>query len=170
MTAITRTGWTTVVAVVAACLGARVSAQQSRTATLVVVAEVVADCNISVGPLVFGPYDPVEANRTTALDGATVVNLTCTKGTIAEITMDDGRHAPAGNQRAMAGPGGQTLQYELYLEAARATRWGLSGAGLRLPASASTAFRALTVYGRVPPGQDVQVGTYEDEVVVSVRF
>jgi spore coat protein U-like protein len=147
-----------------------VAAQQSRTAKLEVLAEVVADCNITVAPLAFGNYDPIEAHRTTPLDGATIITLTCTRGTIASITMDDGRHAQGGGQRAMAGPNGSMLRYELFREATRSSRWGSAGAGVNLPASPSLGVRSYTVYGRVPASQDVPVGSYVDEVIVNVSF
>jgi spore coat protein U-like protein len=154
-----------------------VAAAQSgvtKTATLRVSARVVADCAITAQPLAFGPYDPVEANRSQPLDGSTVLSLVCTQGTIAAVDLNNGQHAgavgPTGGVRRMLGPGGAALSYDLYSDASRASRVGVGSAGFALPAAPSIAPRSLTLFGRVAPGQAVPAGTYVDEVIVTVRF
>lgn len=147
--------------------------QQTRTANLRVNAEVVRDCRIQVAPLAFGNYDPVGINRTQPLDASTTIEVTCTRGTISIVFMTLGRYAnriggSTGSARGMLGPLGRLLEYYLYRDASRTERWGASG--LKLAAAPSSAPRVFTVFGRIVPGQDVPVGNYEDEVVVSLRF
>ena len=166
-------GYSLVSVVLAVGVGAgfAVHSQQSRTATLKVVAHVVADCVVSTQPLNFGNYDPVGLHATRPLDGATQLSVVCTKGTIAAIEMDNGRHASGGlAARRMAGPGGDLLAYELYSDVARRTRWGTQAEGVIMAAARSIAPRMVTVYGRVAPTQDVAAGSYADEVIVTVRF
>jgi spore coat protein U-like protein len=164
----------TTIAVTSAAFGvleARVP--QSRTATLKVSAHVAADCIVTATDLRFGDYDPVGIHRTQPLDATATLSVVCTRGTIAAIDLDDGRtggRTGAGTTRAMAGPGNRVLAYDIYREAARQTRWGRLAGGVSLPAATSTAARTLDVYGRVPPNQDVPIGAYADEVLVTIRF
>jgi spore coat protein U-like protein len=49
--------------------------------------------------------------------------------------------------------------------------WGNSGGALvTLAAAASNAAQTLTVYGRIPPGQDVSVGNFGDSVQITVTY
>ncbi len=160
---------TAALALVAGIMAAPSVQAQSRTATLKVVATVVADCLVTPQALAFGAYDPVDVNRTQPLDGTAQLSVVCTKGTIASIELGDGRHA-AGQTRRLAGPGGAFLRYDLYSDAGRLARWGVQAGRVQLPASPSTAPRVLSVYGRIPPNQDVVVGDYLDEVVVTIKF
>jgi spore coat protein U-like protein len=161
---------------VAAPVGRSVAAQggRSRTAILRVTANVVSDCLLTVTPLDFGTYDPIVAHVSQPLDGATDVSLACTQGAIASIDMNEGQNAPrpasATGSRGMAGPGGKVLTYDLYRDAARASRIGAGAAGIAMAAAPSVAPRIISVYGRIGPNQDVPVGTYTDEVMVTVRF
>lgn len=65
----------------------------------------------------------------------------------------------------------RVLTYELYKESGRTNVWGDSGgAAVTLAAASSNAPQTLTVYGRVPPGQDVGVASYTDTVLITVTF
>src|SRR5205807_8865791 len=84
---------------------------------------------ISATDLNFGAYDPVVANKTTALDVNTTVRVLCTKGsTGVTVGLDLGTHTAAGN-RFMSN-GADSLQYELYSDSAGGTVWFNGGAGL----------------------------------------
>jgi spore coat protein U-like protein len=72
----------------------------------------------------------------------------------------------------MAGPGTDILTYELYSDAAGGTVWG-SGSGGSTVAynAANSAPTTLTVFGRIPAGQNnAGVGAYADTVTVTVTF
>ena len=144
--------------------------------TFNVSSDVVANCTIiTAANLNFGNYDPVVANKTTALDVNTDVTVLCTKGASGvNVGLDAGTHSSGGNRFMADAVSGDTLQYELYSDAPGGTVWGNSGAGLVSwpvfgPIGAGTGV-SHTIYGRVPAGQDKSVGHYTDVVTVAVNF
>jgi spore coat protein U-like protein len=144
-----------------------------KTKTFTVSADVTANCTIGATDLNFGSYDPVVANKTTALDVNTSVTVLCTKGsTGVTVGLDTGIHAAGGNRFMSNGTDG--LQYELYSDSVGGTVWANSGSGLVTwpvfgPIGAGAGV-PHTVYGRVPAGQDVSVGAYTDTVTATVNF
>ena len=145
------------------------SAQSPQTATLAVTATVANGCTITTTPLAFGAYDPVVANATTGLSGTGGVVITCTKSAITHIGLGLGSNALASVRRMVLGT--DFLNYELYQDAAHGTVWGTVGAAMLSPVAApSKAARTFSVYGLVPPAQDVAAGSYTDSVVATVNF
>lgn len=164
----------TLVAAAAALLfTARSAVALTKSTTFNVTSTVSANCTITATDLSFGAYDPVVANKTTALDVNSSVNVLCTKGSSGvKVGLDAGSHSVGGN-RFMAGAT-DSLQYELYSDSAGGTVWGNSGAALVSwpvfgPIGAGAGV-SRTVFGRVPAGQDVSVGSYSDLVTATVNF
>ena len=135
-----------------------------QTANLPVTANIQARCSVSAATVAFGTYDPT-ANS----DQNGSITIQCTKSTAATISLDEGA-APAGRQ--MAGPGTDTLTYELYSDVAGGTVWGSGNGGSTVAYNAATsAATTLTVFGRIPLGQNnAGVGNYSDTVTVTVTF
>lgn len=145
----------------------------STTANLTVSASITQNCIIATGTLAFGAYDPVVTNRSTALTASTTMAVTCTKGATG-VTMGLGASAntancptPAG-QRCLAS-GSNYLNYNLYPTNTYGTVWttalseSVTG-GITTPTN-------VTIYGQIPAGQDVAVGTsYTDTVVATVNY
>lgn len=141
-------------------------------------------CTVATSPLIFGAYDPIVVNQTTALDnGATAtVGVTCVKGSAPTIALGPGAHASGTTRRMQhATKATEFLTYELYMPSTTATNapcsfpgtivWGSSGPNLFSPGGAPNKnSRTFRVCGTVPAGQDVEVGTYSDTVVVTVNF
>jgi spore coat protein U-like protein len=149
---------------------ARTLSAGSATANLSVSATVAANCTITTAPVAFPGYDPIVANAAANDDGTGTVTITCTKGTLATIGLGLGGNA-SGSVRRMKDATTDYLTYELYQDAGRATVWGTVGAGLLSPLAApSKAARPFTVYGRIPPAQDVPSGAYSDTVQATVNF
>jgi len=129
--------------------------------TLTVNASVAANCTISAATLNFGAYDPVVANAAANLDGSTTMAVACTKGVAPNITT-----AAAGG--TITG-GASTLNYSLYSDAGRTTSF--VSPGFNMPAAVSKAAQTLTIYGRIPGGQDVGVAAlYTGTIQVTVNF
>ena len=149
---------------------ARTLSAGSATANLSVSATVAANCTITTAPVAFPGYDPIVANAAANDDGTGTVTITCTKGTAATIGLGLGANA-SGSVRRMKDATTNYLTYELYQDSGRAAVWGTTGAGLLSPVAApSKAARPFTVYGRIPPAQDVPSGSYADTVVATVNF
>lgn len=142
---------------------------QTATASLTVSATVAKNCSIATTAVAFGNYDPVVSNATSPLDGTGTVVVTCTKGAGTRIDLGLGANA-SGTTRRMSG-GTDFLTYELYQNSSRSTVWGSGvAAGETIVTAPSKAARTFTVYGRVPAGQDVAAGPYNDTVVATINF
>lgn len=137
---------------------------RSKTADLSVVAAVTNSCTLTVNPLPFGPYDPVGANKTTPLTQQATLNVQCGPSQFFSIELDNGQHA-SGTTRAMVGPANGRLTYELFGDSSYRTPFGVRASWTDLQ-GAST----MTVYGRVPAGQNPQIGNYTDTVLVTVKY
>lgn len=159
-----------------ALLGLDVSPAQAGTdtANLSVTASVSANCTISTAAVAFGAYDPVSANAASALNGTGTVTVTCTTGSGATITLGQGSNADAGSSaavplRRMADSGSDFLSYFLYQDSGRTTVWGnTEGTGVDHEGDGTAT--GITVYGRIPAGQNVPADSYSNTVVATVTF
>ena len=147
----------------------------SATANLSVGASVASNCIITTTAAAFAAYDPIVSNQTTALDSSNgKVTIACAKGIMATIGLGAGLNAASatGTSRALIdGTGTHFLNYELYNESSHTTVWTDTSGGFLAPAAApSRAPRDVTVYGRVPAGQNVPAGAYTDTILVTVNF
>lgn len=143
------------------------------TSNLSVDATVAANCSITTTAVAFGSYDPIVTNKTTDLTANGAVNVTCTSGSAATITLGQGSNAEATSTagaplRQMAN-GTNRLKYGLYSESTRTTVWG-DTAATGLAHTGTGAAVALTVYGKVAAGQNMPAGAYADTVVATVTF
>jgi spore coat protein U-like protein len=140
------------------------------TANLPVTARVIQQCTIAApNTLAFGDYDPVSAHASANLDATTTINVACTKGSTGVwIGLGLGAN-PTGSTRQLAS-GALRLTYEIYRETGRTTVWGntLATGVNYVPTTRSVT--AVSVYGRVPSGQDASVGSYTDTVVATINF
>jgi spore coat protein U-like protein len=142
----------------------------SASASLNVSASVSAVCTISTSAVAFGAYDPVVTNAATDLNGTGTVTVACTKGAAATIDLGNGSNLSGGSRRMASGT--DFLNYSLYKDAARTLVWGtgLAGGTTYAYTSATKAATAITVYGKVPMGQDVTVGAYSDTVTATINY
>jgi len=141
------------------------------TATFQVTANVATQCTVTAADLAFGTVDPLGGN----VDQTTTVTVRCTKNTAYTVGLNAGTTAGATLAQRLMANGSDTMNYNLYTDAARTTVWGNSaaaptwvsgtGAGMGTP-------QALTVYGRVPSGQtNLAVGSFvETAVTVTVTY
>jgi spore coat protein U-like protein len=131
-----------------------------------------AACTVSTNPINFGTYDvfqplPADSNGT--------ISVICTTVTlIARVDIGPSPNSGGFNPRRMkllTGP--DFLDYNLFRDNGRTSIWGDGTGGSSsqfiLFLIANTP-RILTVYGRIPPGQDVSVGQYSDVLTVTVTF
>lgn len=164
-----------VLAVAALTFCATEANAQTATSTFTVTATVAANCTITTVGITFGSYDPVVAHQATPLDSNGSVTVACTSGATTTIGMDQGltptaTSTAAAPERQMAS-GPDFLRYDLYQDAARTTVWGDVGTPAEVTyVSTSFAPTLIDIFGQIPAGQDVNVGTYSDTVTATISF
>jgi spore coat protein U-like protein len=152
----------------AACLVLATSLHAaSETAPLTVSAEVVSNCVIATSNLAFGQYDPLAVNANQELDAAANVTMLCTRSTSAALSLDAGRNS-VGASRTLAGSS-QHVSYQLFRDAGRTQEWG-GASGIQFISEGVHKPQQVTLYGRIPPGQEVVSGIYTDVVTATVDF
>ena len=139
------------------------------TATFPVTANVIDSCTVDATPLAFGNYNGISG---AVLDGVSTISPICTVGTSYVISLDCGMGSGAWvTSRKLSGPGGATLSYGIFTDVTHMTAWG-DGTGVsvvRADTGTGTA-RPLNVYGSIPAGQSVAVGSYSDTITVTVTY
>jgi len=145
----------------------------TESSNLSVSATVIPNCTISAFPVTFGNYDPIVANFAADQGGGGTVLTSCTTGSPATITLGQGANPNGGSSdstplRRMAFNSNR-LEYFLYQDLSKTTVWGNTPAtGLTTTGTGNPS--PTIVYGKIPAGQNVPVGTYTDTVVATVTF
>ena len=135
-----------------------------------VTATVNAECTVSSTSVNFGGYDPVSANAASPKDSTGTVNVYCTTGTLATVSLDLGTHV-SGSTRRMLGTTGDCLTYEIYRDAARTVIWNAANTNSGTSTSKLTPISGgFVAYGRIPQAQDVRIGNYSDTLLVTVNY
>ncbi len=118
---------------------------------------------MNVQSVLFGTYDTFSALHIESTGSVEVVCVLTTAYTIA-LSPGNGSYAP----RVMKS-GVHSLTYNLYTDATRTTIWG-DGTGGTGVVSGNAIIANHTIYGRVPAGQNVNVGSYSDSLIVTITF
>ncbi len=120
----------------------------------------------------FGNYDPISTNLTAPLDTSGSVDISCTKGVTAALTIDQGQNYSSGRRFQGDVNTSSYLSYELYTSAARSTVWDSSVGGTVTYVSSTKTKTTETIYGRIPAGQTVDGSNYlySDVVTVTATF
>lgn len=131
---------------------------------------VAAQCVLGTAPsLGFGSGNLLSG----AVDASSTMSVTCTTGTPYRIQLGAGTGSGATTaQRRMTiqGGGTQTVQYNLFTDAARSTVWGTgTTAPMSVAASGNGSAQSFTIFGRVPQ-QAAAPGNYVDTVSVVVEY
>jgi spore coat protein U-like protein len=141
-------------------------------AVLLTAAPVRADCSVKDSVILFPAYDVFGK---APVDAVGELRYTCApnqKNVTPTIRITFGPAAGGGFVRTML-HGPDTLKYNLYLDAGRTLEWGDGSAGTGAYVGACCAvgkFATMSVYGRIPAGQDVSAGTYVDSLLLSIEF
>lgn len=141
----------------------------STTTTFQATSTVSRNCtfNGTAQALAFGGYDPM---ATQPLDATSTFQIRCTKNTSVSIALNNGIYA-SGTQRRMSDLNNQFLNYQIYTNATRSTIWNSTNTVNLTPPSSTP--QTLTVYGRIPAGQNVpggQARTYADTITITATF
>lgn len=121
-------------------------------------------CTVDVSPVSFGTVDLDRINRSNGR-----IDLECPVDTTAEIAISG---QSVGSLRAMSGPGGHLLYYQLAADSGFRRLWGdggSSGDPVRVGLYAGQRVR-VPVYGVVPAQPGVPEGDYSDQLVVTITY
>lgn len=128
-------------------------------------------CNFtSVTGVNFGPYDVLGAS---SVKSTGTITYSCTNvGTrsVMVMSLSTGSSGTFANRTLKSGV--NVLNYNLYSTAANTQVWG-DGTGTTYQYSIDPTDKndhTLTVFGTIPAGQDVGVGSYTDTITVTMNF
>lgn len=127
-------------------------------------------CSVaSVSSVSFGPYNVFATTPNN--NGIGSLTLHCQGGGGKEtfdVTLSTGQSNSYALRMMMSG--GDLLNYNLYTSATRTRVWG-DGTGISsvMMAGRNTT-TTLNLFGKIPAGQDVAVGTYADNITATVNF
>lgn len=133
-----------------------------------------AVCTMSVTNVSFGAYDVFGTTPVDSDSGR--VNISCTSDVNkATITIGKSTTSNSFNPRQMKlTTGTDVLSYNIYTTSARTAIWGDGTGGTstvrenRPSGKPQPWTSVLTMYGRIPAGQNVSVGSYSDNITVTV--
>ena len=132
-------------------------------------ADAAPTCTISATSVNFGSYNVFSLSAT---DSTGTVTITCNGAAHNVVVSLSTGGSGAFNPRMMVS-GGELLSYNLYRDAAGTSIWGDGTGGTSTLTNANPANNTainITVYGRVPAGQDVSAGVYSDTVSAVINF
>lgn len=129
-----------------------------------------AACNVNTTAVNFGSYNVFTA---TPDDATGRVRLRCmgTRPPSVTVHLDKGG-APTFTPRQMR-KGTETLDYNLYQDSTRTVIWGDGTGGSQTVVQPNPPLNTnidVTVYGRIPAGQDVSSGAYFTTVTATIFF
>jgi spore coat protein U-like protein len=133
-----------------------------------------AACNVTATGVIFRPYDVFS---TGPLDSTGTVTVSCDEVPPPDPVISIG---PSGNsggfypRRMRRSSGTDTLGYNLYTDPSMTTVWGDGAAGTATVKLKNVHRQkppvVTTIYGRIPPGQNVPSGAYGDTLTVTITW
>ena len=132
----------------------------------------IAACLVSPPALSFGPYDGLSGSPATTSGNAVV---TCDLAPPPIVTLELSASAVSGGflpRQMRHDTGADRLAYNFYADPGGASVLG-DGSGGTVTRS-DRVFKnkpwIVTIYGRIPPGQDVAAGSYSDTLTLTINF
>jgi len=138
---------------------------------------IICSCSVAINSIVnFGTYNPLPG---TAADTAGRFTVTCdlTLGLLGTYTVALSKGGSNSYAPRKMSSGSNTLNYNLYIDAARTAVWGDGSGGTSIVSDPSLltllghVVREYDVYGRILPNQQTTPpGTYNDTITVTVTY
>ena len=136
---------------------------------LAAAARVDAACTLSSTSISFGTYDVFQAGPS---DSTGTITFRCgTADRDIRIAISKGTSSTFSPRTLVSGP--ESLTYNLFFDPSYTQIWGDATGGtttyfIRNPQNNRDI--VLTMYARIPAGQDITVGSYSDTVVVTLEY
>jgi len=128
-------------------------------------------CQVTTTPASFGNYDVFSS---APLDTTGTIFLQCNdpekKPMPVTISISSGGSGSFNPRRMRLAGGSGSMNYYLFLDPSRTTIWGDGTGGTSTFTSTiiKTTPLAMTIYGRIPARQNLNAGSYSDNLVVTV--
>ncbi|MFZ6719038.1 Csu type fimbrial protein [Undibacterium sp. Ji49W] len=135
---------------------------ENRTASLAVSAVVVPSCTVQGSAISFGNYE------TTPVEQTSNIGVNCSQGTAYVVSLGGG--GANANARQMSGPSNATLSYALFQDASHSKLWGNAVDSNAVAGTGNGNLQNLPVYGRIPAGQVVTPGNYNEAVSITLTY
>lgn len=130
-------------------------------ASMQVTATVEPSCTITASNLNFGPYNFAISNET-----ATIAVL-CTNGTKFKLGLNSGSTSGSSISNRMMANNNNFLKYSLYQDPGMRVMWG-SDSSNSMSGNGTGAIQYFKIYGRIPENQNLPVGLYRDNILISL--
>jgi spore coat protein U-like protein len=128
---------------------------------------VLAQCSINASNVNFGSYDVFNNNSTTS-NASISYDCSLENPPPSSITIDLSRgNSSSYNPRQMQSVN-DSLNYNLYLDAAGQSIWGNGIDSQHYTSSNLTG--TVTIYGIIPARQNVRIGNYADSIEATINF
>lgn len=132
------------------------------------VAPAAASCSFTyVAPVSFGVYNVFDASPN--LSGIGGLGVSC-KGGGGPFVISLGTGQSHSYVSRVMQSGNQSLHYNLFTNPSRTVVWGNGSGGSGTVTVTKNSTVTLSVYGLIPAGQDVGVGTYADCLIATINF
>lgn len=130
-------------------------------------------CRVRTQPVNFGSYSVFSP---APMDSSGLITIRCANEPPVISTVSIGPSPTSGvfNPRQMGSATADNMNYNFFTDATYTSIWG-DGTGITSTVSAGIGGSGrrdtnLTVYGRIPPLQDVSTGSYSDSLTVTVNW
>lgn len=131
-----------------------------------------AQCNITTTPLNFGVYDPL-SSTTLQSNGTLDISCKIKRATLVTVTLTSGTSGSYA-QRSMSAttPVPGTLLYNIYLDSGLSTVLGdgSGGSGTLSQSVDKNNPWNVTIYGAIPPLQNIPAGSYLDTITATILW
>ena len=130
-----------------------------------------AACGVTTTGINFGAYDVF---ATVPRDTAGTVTVACDRNPPTDVTISIGPSPTSGGfqpRQMRHASQADRMNYNLFAAPSMVTAWGDGSAGtstVLLKKVNRNRPVTTTIYGRIPPGQNVSVGAYSDSVTVTI--
>lgn len=124
----------------------------------------------SIANITNSTWSAINGNFTTASTSSSgKITVSCSLLTSYSVGLDNGQNFSGGSRRMKNGT--SYIAYNVYKDLTMLLSWGNIGSGGEATGVGTGLNQALTVYARIPAGQNpVPSGTYTDVVVVTLNF
>jgi len=131
-----------------------------------------AACNVSTTTVNFGSYDVFS---TTPLDSTGTLTVSCNESPAPQVTIAVGPSPTSGGffpRQMKHTQRTDLLNYNLFTDSTRSAVWGDGTQGTLTLRNRVLKNRPwfVTIYGRIPAGQDVSSGPYQETITVTINW